>query len=95
MPRKRRDEEVVLSALKRWIADKDCPYVYRIYSTVLLGVATRMFDPALIALMPGAARYKLPQEVKEPMAAEETAPQEVDVTGFLKSLGGADANPQT
>ena len=39
MARKRRDEEVVISALKRIIADKSCPVGGRIYCIVVLGGA--------------------------------------------------------
>jgi hypothetical protein len=97
MPRKRRDEEVVISFWKQFARDKDCPMHFRIYCTYALAVHTGMIPAAIFP--PGIGRYReqlTPQVVSsaEGVAVAETE-SVVDVKNFLKQLGGADANPQT
>lgn len=92
MARKRRDEEVVISALKRVIADKSCPVGGRIYCIVVLAVLTKMLDAKYLALMPGVPRIKLAQPETAPVPLDTTIPvveqPQVDVTDFLTQLGG-------
>lgn len=89
MPRKRRDEEVVLSAYKRMIADKNCPYAHRIFCINALAVATGMFKMVLI--MPGTPRFKFdrmklgnPDATIDPVAEDEG--------DFLEELNKGGAN---
>lgn len=97
MARHRRDEDIIISFLKQFSRDKKCPWVLRVYCTVVLAVITKMLDEKYLALMPGVPRYKIiPPEV-EPVSTTEAEvpasdPQE-SVTEFLSQLGGANANP--
>lgn len=104
MPRKQYTEEVVLSTLRRFTSDKKCPYSYRMFSTLLLGIYTRMFDESLVKLIPGIHRYKVMTEpessVEDAVRVEKEGMQEKEknvVSEFLNQLsrGGGNGNSKT
>jgi hypothetical protein len=88
MPRKRRDEEIVLSFWKRFAGDKDCPWAHRVYCVYALAVATGMISEAVAP--PGVGRYRPrtePQVEPEPQPYDSSVP--VEMSDFVKQLGGA------
>ncbi len=102
MPRKRRDEEIVISFWKQFARDASCPWALRVYCVNLLAVKTGMVCEGGLPPIPGTY---VPKKVVEPSPiVSKDAPTEVeaaaaeavaDVKNFMKQLGGADANPQT
>jgi len=93
MPRKRRDEEIVLSLLKQFAHHKDCPWSHRVYCVYVLAVITKMIPESMIP--PGVNRYR-PRDVGVPAFATEEPKQDdssypMDMGDFVKQLsGGAD-----
>lgn len=92
MPRKRRDEEIVLSFLKQFARDKNCPWAFRVYCVYVLAVVTKMISET--AIPPGVNRYRprTTTEAPPPEEPTEEASPMNDVSDFLKQLntvGGA------
>jgi hypothetical protein len=91
MPRKRRDEEIVLGYLKQFARDKNCPWAFRVYCVYVLAVVTKMISET--AIPPGVNKYR-PREIVPPVAEQppDDSSQPMDMSDFVKQLhsGGAD-----
>ena len=100
MPRKRRDEEVILAFWKQFARDNSCPWALRVYCVNNLALATKMLEE--LAPIPGTAQRNKAIEpsplvsATAPTTVEAAASSAVsDVKQFLKQLGGVDGDPQT
>lgn len=96
MPRKRRDEEVVIGFLKQFARDKDCPWQWRVYCVYALAVHTKMLPGAVFP--PGTGRYRdqgtLQKAVASEASPEEPQTEPVSDSDFLSQLkrGGDDGS---
>ena len=97
MPRKRRDEEIVLSFWKQFARDASCPWALRVYCVNCVakyaGVLAE-FPPIPGTYRPAASVTPSPEVSKEaPTPVEAAAAVAVaDVKHFLSQLGGANGD---
>jgi hypothetical protein len=98
MPRKRRDEEVIISFWKQFARDASCPWALRVYCVNNLALATNLLTETLP--IPGTAQRNKAIEPSPLVSQQAPTPIEAaaanaveDMKRFMKQLGGTPELP--